>query len=67
MDTRYKELKQSSGRDLNVRVNAGETNSDARNIERVLEIERELMRRWKSGDAQAYLPEFEPSAPESKK
>jgi hypothetical protein len=66
MDTRYKDLRQASGRDLNVTVNRGllgpKAASDSENVERVLEVERELLRRWKAGDAEAYLPEFGPSA-----
>lgn len=61
MHARYKELQQSSasGRDLNVRVNARSVNSDAKNVERLLEIERELLRRWNAGDRDAHLPEFD--------
>ena len=62
MDTRYKELRQSSGRDVNVTVSPMARkiwgDSDKDNVERVLEIERELLRRWKAGDTEAYLPEF---------
>ena len=67
MDTRYRELKEASGRDLNVRLNARALNSDVKNVERILEIERELLRRWKAGDNEAYLPEFGPTAPATKK
>ena len=68
MDTRYKELEQSSGRDVNITMNSPLArqiwgDSDKNNIERVLEIERELLRRWKAGDTEAYLPEFEPITP----
>jgi TolA-binding protein len=64
MDARYKELlTNSSGRDLNVTVNRGalapEAKSDAKNVDRIVEIERELLRRWKAGDTEAHLPEFE--------
>jgi hypothetical protein len=59
MDACYRDLKTSSGRDLNVRVNSFvPANSDEKNIERVLQIERELLRRWKAGDSEAYLPDF---------
>lgn len=62
MDARYKDLqKGASGRDLNIRINSRSANSDAKNVERILEIERELLRRWKSGDKDAYLPEFDTS------
>jgi hypothetical protein len=71
MDTRYKDLRQSSGRDVNLTLRPVDRlilgDSDKHNVEHILEIERELLRRWKAGDAEAYLPEFEPSAPESKK
>jgi hypothetical protein len=71
MDTRYKDLRESSGRDVNVTLNPMARkiwgDSDTANVERVLEIERELLRRWKAGDADAYLPEFEPSAPPKRK
>jgi flagellar biosynthesis GTPase FlhF len=68
MLTRYEELRQSSGRDLNVNINDHLArkiwgDSDKNNIERVLEIERELLRRWRAGDAEAYLPKFEAIAP----
>jgi hypothetical protein len=70
MDTRYKELRTSSGRDLNLNVGMQRkmfSDSDTENIERVLEIERELLRRWKAGDKEAYLPEFESSIPMGEK
>ena len=67
MDARYRELNTASGRDLNVRVNARAAKGDERNMERVLEIERELLRRWKAGDLEAYLPDFESTAPPDKK
>lgn len=67
MDTRYKELRLSSGRDVNVTLNPMARriwgDSDTENVERVLEIERELLRRWKAGDTEAYLPEFESATP----
>ena len=62
MDTRYKELRSASGRDLNLTLNPAARkiwgDSDTENTERILEIERELLRRWKAGDQEAYLPEF---------
>lgn len=65
MDVRFKELRQSSGRDLNVTLNPAARrlwgDSDSENIKRLLEIERELLRRWKAGDKEAYLPEFDSS------
>jgi hypothetical protein len=66
MDTRYKELRIASGRDLNLNVGAQRLifeDSDKENAERVIEIERELLRRWKAGDKEAYLAEFESVAP----
>lgn len=69
MDSRYKELNKASGREVDVNVNRGLLtrkivgDSDTMNVERVLEIERELLRRWKSGDAEAYLPEFGSTPP----
>ena len=67
MDARYRDLQTSSGRDLNVRVNSlVPANSDSKNIERVLQIERELLRRWKAGDSEAYLPDFASLSPPSK-
>jgi hypothetical protein len=67
MDARYRDLNTSSGRDLNLTVNRGllqrKANSDETNIERVLEIERELLRRWKAGDNEAFLAEFQSLAP----
>jgi len=39
---------------------------DKKHIDRVLEIERELLRRWKAGDAEAKLPQFEKSVSEQK-
>jgi hypothetical protein len=71
MDTRYKELRQSSGRDVNVTLNPMARkiwgDSDNENVERVLEIERELLRRWKAGDVAARLPEFDSDAPSATK
>ena len=68
MDARYKDLRVGSGRDLNVKVNAlGSSNLDNKNIERLLEIERELLRRWKAGDSEAYLPDFQAISPPGKK
>jgi len=63
MDTRYKELRQSSGRDLDVTLNPMARkiwgNSDTDNAEKIIEIERELLRRWKAGDTEAHLAEFD--------
>jgi hypothetical protein len=48
-----------SGRDVNVNVNRRRKQEyDLENTERVIEIERELIRRWKAGDEEAKLPEF---------
>ena len=61
MHQRYLELASGAGgRDLNVRVNSlVPSESDKKQMERVVEIERELLRRWKNGDADARLPSFE--------
>lgn len=61
MHKRYSELrKDSTGRDLNITINPLARriwgDSDTQNTERVLEIERELMRRKAAGDASATLP-----------
>jgi hypothetical protein len=49
----------ASGRDLNVRVNSFlPSESDKKQMDRVVEIERELLRRWKAGDSEAKLPNF---------
>ena len=67
MNARYRELQNASGRDLNVKVNSLRiANTDAKNVEKVLEIERELLRRWQAGDAEAYLPDFGVIAPAQK-
>lgn len=71
MVSRYDELRQSSGRDLNLTLNPVARkiwgDSDTDNIERVIEIERELLRRWKRGDREAYLPKFDATAPRAEK
>jgi hypothetical protein len=75
MHARYKELSQSTSRDFNVTVNrshlVSEADSDLKDLKRLLEIEteieRELLRRWKAGDAEAFLPEFEAITPGGKK
>jgi len=63
MHKRYLQLATGSGgRDLNVRVNSWvPSESDKKQMDRVIEIERELLRRWKAGDAEAQLPNFDPS------
>jgi hypothetical protein len=49
----------AGGRDLNVRVNSFlPSESDKKQMDRVVEIERELLRRWKAGDSEAKLPNF---------
>jgi len=65
MHQRYLELASGAGgRDLNVRVNSWvPSESDKKQMERVVEIERELLRRWNDGDAEARLPNFEDSKP----
>lgn len=70
MHEHYLSLSRSpgSGRDLNVKVNSlFRSDSDEKNTERVIELERELLRRWKGGDPEAQLPGFEemvsPGAP----
>jgi flagellar motility protein MotE (MotC chaperone) len=67
MHQRYLELASGAGgRDLNVRLNSWlPSESDKKQMERVVEIERELLRRWKAGDAEARLPNFEQSQPAS--
>ncbi len=44
---------------LNPAASAIWGNNDRRNAEQLIEVERELLRRWKSGDADAHLPEFD--------
>jgi hypothetical protein len=67
MDARYRGLEHASGREVNVRVNSLiSPKADERNMQRVLEIERELLRRWKLGDAEAYLPDFGTNSPTKK-
>ncbi len=58
MDARYQQFGGAPGQDLHARTNAHALHLDTRTIERVLEIERELLRRWQAGDTQAWLPEF---------
>lgn len=73
MRFRYLEYAQasSSGRDLHVTVDKpklfrrGDKEQDLQNTERVIEIERELLRRWKAGDAEARLPDFVGARPPS--
>lgn len=64
MHDRYLDLTTAgSGRDVNFNP-AGlipRKASDEKNVEKVVEIERELLRRWRAGDAEAKLPEFEES------
>jgi hypothetical protein len=61
MHDRYLELATGgSGSDLNVRVNSLlPSNTDKAKMEQVIEIERELLRRWKDGDKGAKLPNFD--------
>ncbi len=61
MHERYLELATGTSRgDLNVRVNSlVPSNSDKDKMEKVIEMERELLRRWKDGDKGAKLPSFE--------
>ena len=62
MRSRYADYaeRSGSGRDMNININRlRRREHDLENTERVIEIERELVRRWKSGDAEARLPEFE--------
>lgn len=49
-----------SGRDLRLSTEGliPRKTSDEKSIAKVIEIERELLRRWKAGDAEAELPDF---------
>jgi hypothetical protein len=65
MHARHSGLTQQSGtRDITINPMATKIwgTSDRHNVERLIEIERELLRRWQAGDADAKLPQFEPSS-----
>jgi hypothetical protein len=61
MHERYLQVANGAGgRDLNVTVNRlFPSESDKKQMDRVVELERELLRRWKAGDEEARLPNFE--------
>ena len=64
MHSRYTDLAKSpSGRDVNITIDplarALFGDSDTANAQRVIEIERELLRRYQNGDQEAHLPSFD--------
>jgi hypothetical protein len=63
MYERYLDFVSGRGRqsDSNIRRNAFVPSEiDKKHMEQVIEIERELLRRWKSGDQDAHLAAFDP-------